>query len=108
MLGHAREFEQHVLGLEVARNARLLYSNQIVHRNKDHPRSNNCRHKATKLITNVASKNMPIDLPKTYKVGVFKEAGKPLTFEERELKLPGDGEVRHGNTPVYHSTDPNP
>lgn len=36
---------------------------------------------------------MPSDLPKTYKVAVFKEKGKPLTIEERELKLPGDGEV---------------
>lgn len=36
---------------------------------------------------------MPIDLPKTYKVAVFKEAGKPLVFEERELRLPKDGEV---------------
>ncbi|KAK5071358.1 hypothetical protein LTR70_010621 [Exophiala xenobiotica] len=36
---------------------------------------------------------MPANLPKTYKVGVFKEQGKPLTFEERELKLPEDGQV---------------
>ncbi|KAK5955511.1 hypothetical protein OHC33_003151 [Knufia fluminis] len=36
---------------------------------------------------------MPANLPKTFKVGVFKEAGKPLSFEERELKLPEDGEV---------------
>jgi len=36
---------------------------------------------------------MPSNLPKTYKVGVFNEANKPLTFEERELKLPEDGQV---------------
>lgn len=40
---------------------------------------------------------MPSNLPKTYKVGVFKEQGKPLTFEERELKLPEDGQVSHSN-----------
>lgn len=49
--------------------------------------------KATELITNLTNKIMPANLPKTYKVGVFKEANKPLVFEERELKLPGDGEV---------------
>jgi len=64
-------------------------------------------HRATELVTNLANKIMPVDLPKTYKVGVFKEAGKPLTFEERELKLPGDGEVRHSNTLGHHSTYPN-
>lgn len=32
-------------------------------------------------------------LPKTYKHAVFKEAGKPLTIEETDLKLPGKGEV---------------
>lgn len=37
---------------------------------------------------------MPVDLPKTYKVAVYKEANKPLVFEERELKLPEDGQVR--------------
>ena len=36
---------------------------------------------------------MPSNLPKTYKVGVFNEANKPLSFEERELKLPQEGEV---------------
>lgn len=38
---------------------------------------------------------MPANLPKTYKVGVFNEKGKPLVFEDRDLKLPEDGQVRH-------------
>lgn len=36
---------------------------------------------------------MPSNLPKTYKVAVFNEANKPLSFEDRELQLPKDGEV---------------
>jgi len=49
--------------------------------------------KATELVTNLAHKIMPSNLPKTYKIAVFKEANKPLVFEERELRLPEDGEV---------------
>lgn len=49
--------------------------------------------KATELVSSIANKIMPANLPKTYKVAVFKEAGKPLVFEERELQLPKDGEV---------------
>jgi len=33
------------------------------------------------------------ELPKTYKVAVFKEANAPITIEERELKPPPPGEV---------------
>lgn len=45
---------------------------------------------------NQAIKNdcaMRSNLPKSYRVAVFKEKGQPLTIEERELKLPSDGEV---------------
>ena len=31
--------------------------------------------------------------PKTCKVAIFKNANEPLTFEEVELKEPGEGEV---------------
>ena len=41
---------------------------------------------------------MPAELPKTYKVAIFKEKGQPLEFEDRDLKLPGHGEV---NTLVF-------
>lgn len=44
---------------------------------------------------------MPSNLPKTYKVAVFKESGKPLTFEDRELKLPKDGEVLESSHGVH-------
>lgn len=36
---------------------------------------------------------MAQNLPKTFKVAIFKEANAPLTFEEVELKLPTDGQV---------------
>jgi len=36
---------------------------------------------------------MPSNLPQTYKAAVFKEAGKPLEFEERKLQMPEDGQV---------------
>lgn len=49
--------------------------------------------KVTELVTNLTNTIMPSGLPKSYKVAVFKENGKPLTFEERELTLPKDGEV---------------
>ncbi|KAK5085629.1 hypothetical protein LTR05_004916 [Lithohypha guttulata] len=60
---------------------------------------------------------MPSNLPKTYKVAVFKEKGSPLTFEERELKQPGDGEVLvkvlacgvcHSDVVVQHAAFGNP
>lgn len=50
--------------------------------------------KATEFVTSLTESIMPSNLPKTYKVAVFKESGKPLVFEERELKLPEDGQVR--------------
>ncbi len=59
--------------------------------------------KVTALVTNLANKIMPADLPKSYKVAVFKEANKPLTFEERELKLPEDGEVSRAATEGHHA-----
>lgn len=55
---------------------------------------------ATELVTSLAKSIMPANLPKTYKVAVFKEQGKPLTIEERELKLPEDGQVSGENTTV--------
>lgn len=36
---------------------------------------------------------MAPQLPKTYTAGVFKKANEPLSFEEVELKQPGQGEV---------------
>lgn len=50
--------------------------------------------KVSELVTSLSQAIMPSNLPKTYKVGVFKEKGKPLVFEDRELKLPENGEVR--------------
>lgn len=50
--------------------------------------------KATELVTSLAKSVMPSNLPKTYKTAVFNEANKPLSFEDRELKLPEDGQVR--------------
>lgn len=49
---------------------------------------------ATELITSLTKSIMPSNLPKTYKVMVFNENGKPLELEERELKLPEDGQVK--------------
>lgn len=49
---------------------------------------------ATELITSLTKSIMPSNLPKTFKVMVFKEKGKPLELEERELKLPEDGQVK--------------
>lgn len=59
--------------------------------------------KATQLVTKLTNTIMPANLPKTFKVGVFKEAGKPLSFEERELKLPEDGEVRLSSMLLHHA-----
>lgn len=50
--------------------------------------------KATEFVTSLASSIMPSNLPKTYKIGIFKEKDKPLVFEDVELKLPEHGEVR--------------
>lgn len=46
---------------------------------------------------------MPSNLPKTYKAAVFKEKGKPLEFEDIELKLPEDGQV--SQTSTFHDGD---
>jgi hypothetical protein len=35
-----------------------------------------------------------LDLPKTYKVAVFKAKGEDLVFEQRPLELPAEGHVR--------------
>lgn len=56
--------------------------------------------KVTELVTNLTNTIMPSNLPKSYKVAVFKENGKPLTFEDRELQLPKDGEVLHTRSSV--------
>lgn len=48
---------------------------------------------AIDVVTSLTKTVMPSSLPKTYKVAVFKEKGKPLEIEERELELPKDGQV---------------
>lgn len=50
---------------------------------------------------------MPFDLPRTYKAAVFTEANKPLTIEERELKLPEDGQVSQATELSGHSPNAN-
>ena len=36
---------------------------------------------------------MSPSLPKTFKAAIFKNVNEPLTFEDVELKEPGDGEI---------------
>ena len=46
---------------------------------------------------------MAPSLPKDYKVGVFKEKGKPLEFEQRPLEQPKDGYVSPVALPVNYN-----
>lgn len=45
--------------------------------------------------TSKQTNTMSGDLPKTYKRAVFKEKGADLVFEQVDLELPKDGQVRY-------------